>query len=141
MKSALFLPMAFYVFFLAAVAVRMFFARVSAVRSGQVKTKYYRAQVGETPPEYLNVIGRHYDNQFQVPILYLVTCLCHMLVGKADELTLVLAWLFVGSRLAHSWIMLGRNNVLYRAGMFAVGWLLIVLMWIQLTYFVLAQAS
>lgn len=132
MKNELLFPMALYVFFMGVIAAYMFLGRVNAVRKGVVKAKFYRAQIGEAPPEAIVVVGRHYDNQFQVPLLFLITCLAHMQVGQANGLTIALAWLFVVSRFLHSMVMLGKNNVLFRSAAFALGWLTIVAMWAQL---------
>lgn len=65
MKNELLFPMALYVFFMGVIAAYMFLGRVNAVRKGVVKAKFYRAQIGETPPEAIVVVGRHYDNQFK----------------------------------------------------------------------------
>lgn len=132
MKSDLIFPMALYVFFMGGLATYMFLGRANAVRKGLVKMKFYRAQVGEAPPEAVVVVGRHYDNQFQVPILFFITCLAHMQAGQINNLTIGLAWFFVLSRFAHSLVMLGKNNVLHRAVAFALGWIAIVAMWVQL---------
>lgn len=132
MKHQLIFPMAAYVFYTFALALHMFRTRVNAVKSGTVSVKYYKSQTGPPPPERVIVIARHYDNQFQLPILFFITCLAHIVMGSANPLTLSLAWGFVLSRAWHSWILLGKNRVLKRAAVFGLGWLFIVGLWIQL---------
>ncbi|WP_366946345.1 MAPEG family protein [Nevskia sp.] len=78
------------------------------------------------------VLGRHYDNQFQVPLLFLLTCSVLMHAGVQDGLTQGLAWLFVASRLAHSWVHLRGNVVVRRLQAYALGWFTIVALWIRL---------
>lgn len=129
--------MAVYVFFMWISTVLMFKTRVRAIKTGQVPPKYYRAHIGDTPPEKVVVIGRHYDNQFQVPLLFFITCAFQMLMGQANLLTVILAWLFVVSRAIHSWVLLGRNILQQRVAAFAFGWLVILALWIQLIYFAL----
>lgn len=129
--------MAVYVFFMWISTVLMFKTRVRAIKTGQVTSKYYRAHIGDAPPEKVVVIGRHYDNQFQVPLLFFITCAFQMLMGQVNLLTVILAWLFIASRAIHSWVLLGRNILQQRVAAFAFGWLVILALWIQLIYFAL----
>lgn len=135
MKYEFIYPMSVYFLYIGLSTVHMFRVRKRAILTGAVHIKYYKSQTGDTPPENVVVVGRHYDNQFQVPMLFFITCLVHMQVGLSNSLTLVLAWLFVFSRFAHSWVLLGKNNILKRATAFGLGWLILLLMWLQLIYF------
>ncbi len=139
MTNNILTPAACYVFYMWILALHNFKTRVGAVKSGQVHPRYYKAHLGESPPERVVLVGRHYDNQFQLPILFFVTCAIHFQIAKVNDLTLILAWLFVASRFAHSWIMLGRNHVLKRVAAFAFGWLMVVGLWFQILYFAQIQ--
>lgn len=127
--------MALYVFYTFGIAALMLLSRVRSIQNGQVKIKYFRVYQGSELPDRIAVIGRHYDNQFQVPVLFLATCACFIALNKADVLSLILAWTFVITRIIHSFIHLGKNNVAQRAAAFAAGWVVIMLMWAQLMYF------
>lgn len=124
--------MAFYVVYMWALGVFMFRTRVRSVKSGQVEAKYFKVFAGDLPPDKVVVAGQHYDNQFQVPILFLVTCGLFLALDVATMRTVVLAWAFVATRLAHSWIHLGRNALMKRVAAFAAGWLVILLLWAEL---------
>jgi hypothetical protein len=137
MSKNLVFPMAFYAFYMFALAVYMFRSRVRALKSGEVSFKYFRTYSSESPTDRLLVIGRHYDNQFQVPILFFITCLAHFCVNQTNILTVILAWFFVGSRLIHSYIHLGENRIQKRAAAFCLGWLVLMAMWAQLLIFAL----
>lgn len=134
MKSDLIFPMAAYFFLMVFSTVYMFRERKKAVISGVISKKYFRAQIGEPPPENLVVIGRHYDNQFQVPVLFFITCLTLMQLGVESVLSLSLAWIFVFSRMIHSFILLGKNHILNRVTAFGLGWLALILLWLQILY-------
>jgi hypothetical protein len=55
------------------------------------------------------------------------------LITKAvDFLLLVLAWLFVLSRIAHAAIHVGPNRVRWRSPVFALGVLILATMWLKL---------
>ena len=88
-------------------------------------------------PDRLELIAQHYENMFEVPILFLITCTVFLALDEVNVVTLVLAWIFVISRGFHAWIHLGRNKVMKRAASFGVGWLALVLLWLQLTFFAL----
>lgn len=136
MKHEIIYPMAIYFLFMFFSGIYMFLARKKSVMTGEVSTKYFKAQIGTPPPENILIIGRHYDNQFQVPMLFLITCVVHLQLEQANLLTLILAWLFVFSRFIHSIILLGKNNIIKRAAAFGVGWLILFFMWLQIIYFV-----
>lgn len=136
MKNDLIYPMAFYVFAMWALAVTMFLSRVRAIQENKAMYKYFRTFMGEGPSERVMVIGRHYDNQFQVPILFLITGTLHYSLGMVNLATVILAWIFVLSRAGHSWVHLGKNKLQDRVRFFALGWMAVLLLWIQLIYFV-----
>ena len=60
--------MAFYAFFIWALGVYMFRTRVRALKTGEVDAKYFKVYTGQPPSERTILVGRHYDNQFQVPL-------------------------------------------------------------------------
>jgi hypothetical protein len=136
--TSLLYPMAFYVFYVAALGGYMAYCRVIAVRGGKVKIKYFRTYQSDSPetapPERLVIVGRHYDNQFQLPLFFLIGCLTAMVVGRATSLTTAFAWSFVASRLAHSFVHLGSNNILSRLATFVVGWGFVCAIWTQVVW-------
>ncbi len=144
MKQQIIFPMLAYVLYMGCLSIYMFTARLNAIRGGKVSIKYFKTYSNPDvapPPERAVVIARHYDNQFQVPILFLMACTLHFSIGMIDTLTLILAWAFVASRAFHGWVHLGSNNVIKRATAFGVGWLLLILIWIQLGYFAIKMTE
>lgn len=137
MKHQLIYPMAVYVFYMWLLALYGFRIRLRSITTGQVPIKFYKAFAGAVLPERLQVVGRHYDNQFQVPILFLITCGIHMTMGMSNYITLVLAWIFVAARFLHAWIHLGSNRLQTRVVAFMVSWAAVVMLWVQLVYFAL----
>lgn len=132
-KFQLIYPMAFYVFYIFALAVYMFMARLQVLKNRQVSMNYFKTYSGEAgPQDQALVAARHFDNQFQVPVLFLLTCAVHCALDQATYMTLALAWLFVATRIVHSWIHLGANNVRRRAAVYGLGWLVVLAMWIEL---------
>jgi hypothetical protein len=113
----------------------MFITRARAVKNSQVSLGYFRTYSGVGLPDKVIAVGRHFDNQFQVPMLFLITISSHLTINLANNFTLILSWAFVISRCFHSYIHLGSNNVKLRVIAYAIGWFFILLLWIQLLSF------
>lgn len=138
MKFQLIFPMVAYVFYIGGLNLYLMKTRFKAVLSKKLSRAYYKSfNTGEVQPENVAVAGRHLDNQYQVPMLFLFACATHISIGLADGVTLSLAWLFVATRLLHSFIHLGENHIYKRIGAFAAGWLMVMGLWGQLAYFAL----
>ena len=126
-------PMAAMVLLTAVVLVRMYRARVAAVRSGQIEIDYFRLHQGAREPESSAKFSRHFINLFEVPTLFYVACLAAMIAGVTTPLMTGLAWAYVVVRLAHAYIHLGANRLRFRRNAFAIGWLVLLAMWGTLT--------
>ncbi|NNE06332.1 MAG: hypothetical protein HKN15_11475, partial [Xanthomonadales bacterium] len=73
---------------------------------------------------------------FQVPVLFMIGCVAHMVVGQANLWTVALAWLFVASRGWHAIEHLGSNSLKRRPFIFLFGVVVVLLMYLQLCWFV-----
>ena len=81
-------------------------------------------------PERPTQIANCFSNQFEIPVLFYVLVILAWITRQADLLFVVMAWIFVLSRLAHAYIHTTSNHVPTRFRVFAVGVLLLLLMWI-----------
>ena len=107
-------------------------SRLAAIRSGDVSIRYYRRyNEGEQTPR-LQVIGRHAQNHFEVPVLFYIVILFLYVTNAVTPVTVALAWLYFASRCVHSFIHLGSNNVTHRFIAFAVSGLVLISLWILL---------
>jgi len=129
----LFLPMFFYVVYIVLLGILNFLTRKDHARKREVSLGYFRTYTGAAPDRVL-VVGRHFDNQFQIPLLFFITCLATQFYGASGPVAVALAWLFIASRLVHSFIHLGSNNVLYRATAYMVGVILVLTLWVHLFF-------
>lgn len=87
----------------------------------------------DTPwPPYARQVANCYRNQFELPVIFYVLCLIAFAISKVDSLTLVLAWAFVVTRYIHAFIHTTSNVVMFRGGVFILGFLIIgiMLVWI-----------
>jgi hypothetical protein len=71
-------------------------------------------------------------NQFELPVLFYAVTAFSLIVAAADFLMVVLAWLFVLTRILHAAIHIGPNKVRWRSPMFALGVLILAIMWVKL---------
>jgi hypothetical protein len=77
-------------------------------------------------------------NQFELPVLFYAVAAFALILKGADTLMIVLAWLFVLTRLLHAAIHIGPNKVRWRSPAFALGLLIVAIMWIKLLLHVLS---
>jgi hypothetical protein len=79
-------------------------------------------------PDEARKVANCYANQFELPVIFYVLCLIALMTGKADFLMVVLAWIFVASRIVHALIHTGLNIVPQRGAALAVGMLVLMIM-------------
>ena len=130
-------PMSAMVLLTMIVLVKLFRARVAAVRSGQIDVTYYRLYQGALEPEQQQKFTRHFINLFEAPTLFYVACLAAMVAGVGGIVMLVLAWAYVVARYLHAFIHLGGNRLRKRMTIYFVSWLILAAMW---TYLVVCVA-
>jgi hypothetical protein len=110
------------------VLTRMGQGRVRAVRSGQVKRSEIdtKSAYSETVQKFAN----NYLSQFELPVLFYVVLLFALAIGLVDGVLIGLAWAFVVSRLAHSFVHTGSNRIATRFKIFVAGLVFLVGMWV-----------
>jgi hypothetical protein len=79
-------------------------------------------------PEDARKVANCYRNQFELPVIFYALCLITIMVNAASLLTALLAWFFVLLRIAHAYIHCTSNRVPRRGLVFALGFLMLVLM-------------
>ncbi len=115
-----------------AVAGYLFKLRIDAVRTGQVKLGSFRLNNStDIPPKMLQA-SRNYTNLFEVPTLFYSAGILALVLHVNTSSMALLSWIFVASRIAHSWIHVTNNNVIHRLQAFMVGNICVVLMWLNL---------
>ncbi|HWB45378.1 MAG TPA: MAPEG family protein [Hyphomicrobiaceae bacterium] len=75
-------------------------------------------------------VANCFRNQFELPVLFYVLVLLVLVTRMSDVLLVVLAWVFVLSRVVHAYIHTGSNDVRLRGGVYGVGALALIVMWI-----------
>lgn len=107
----------------------VFFRRRRAFVDGTVRPADVAVST-ERYPEPARLAAANYANQFEAPVLFFALIMIAMEVGAVGTLMAVLAWLFVLSRVVHTFIHIGPNQLHTRAIVFSVGIACLVCMWI-----------
>lgn len=140
MKQDLILLPLFVMFLLTfAIGVWMLKLRFKAVREDGLNPGYFQLNRGAKLPDYLAKVTNHYENLFELPVLFYVVCLALYAGNKADVTYIGLAWLFVVIRYAHAYIHTTYNNLRHRRLVFLCGSLVLALMWVKLAVSVIGS--
>jgi hypothetical protein len=75
-------------------------------------------------------VGYCFANQFELPMLFYVLTILSIITHHADIVFLVLAWIFVLSRIAHAVVHTTSNNIMQRGPLFGLGMVVLLIMWI-----------
>lgn len=105
--------------------------RLISVRRRQVHPRYYVLMSGDTPPDYVQKIGRNMANLLEVPVLFYLLAVLAILFEISSQLLVDLAWLYVVLRLVHSIIHISYNNVPHRLIVFVLSVVTLMIMWFQ----------
>ena len=103
--------------------------RLRAIRHGEVDPEKIRLREPHWPPRVLQ-ISNAYHNQLELPVLFYVVVLLAFASDTLDVTLLVLSWLFVLSRLAHAYVHVTSNRLDRRTGVFGIGAIALLLMWV-----------
>jgi hypothetical protein len=107
----------------------MAMVRTGSIQRGETKIRDIALRQPAWSPKATQ-ISNCYDSQFQIPLLFYVLVILAWNTKQADLIFVVMAWIFVLSRLAHAYIHTTSNHVPTRFNIFAVGVITLFLMWI-----------
>ena len=105
--------------------------RLISVRRRQVHPRYYVLMSGDTPPDYVQKVGRNMANLLEVPVLFYLLAVLVVVFEINNQLLVDLAWLYVALRLVHSIIHISYNNVPHRFIVFVLSVVTLMIMWLQ----------
>jgi hypothetical protein len=95
--------------------------RSAAVKAGSAEAHQFRENRDE-PAESL-FVRSNLANQFELPVLFYAISMV-LFITQADNIpAVILAWIFVASRYAHSYVHVTSNNLRYRSPLFILGFL------------------
>jgi hypothetical protein len=126
--QAILLPLFVQVALTFALLFWMGFSRLGAIK--RKETKIADVALGQPNwPTRVQQIANCYHNQFQLPLLFYVLTILVIITRHADFVFVVMAWLFVLTRLLHAYIHTTSNTVRHRFNAFVVGAAILLAMW------------
>jgi hypothetical protein len=81
-------------------------------------------------PARTQQVAHCFSNQFELPVLFYLLTILEIITRHADLIFLVLAWVFVLTRLMHAVVHTTSNIVQRRGGWYAFGAVALILAWI-----------
>ncbi|EGM78150.1 hypothetical protein Rhein_1570 [Rheinheimera sp. A13L] len=108
--------------------------RFKAAKNRELPYKAFRVMDLTGANEKVITASRNFDNQFQLPVLYLFAVVFALQFGAADISLVVLGWLFAISRLVHAYVHVGANHVRLRFAVYVFGALMLLLFWLKLSF-------
>jgi hypothetical protein len=129
MVQAILIPLFVQVALVFALLFGMAALRVRDVASGAVDRRNIALREAGWPARTTQVMNS-FSNQFEVPVLFYVLVLLLIILRHADLIFVILAWLFVLSRIVQASIHVTRNEVLWRSQAFGFGVLVLFIMWV-----------
>lgn len=129
MEISLIILIPLYILYILFIGRLMFLTRMKALKEKNIKSSYLKAYQGDVP-ERLTIVKNHYENQFQVPVLFFITVLSTVLLQATSILSVILGYLFIVSRIAHSYFHLGSNQLKKRALSYTIGLIIVLMMWV-----------
>jgi hypothetical protein len=107
----------------------MAYTRRTSLSRGDLKVRDIALRQPAWPPRATQA-SNSFDSQFQIPILFYVLVILAWITKQADLLFVVMAWIFVLSRLAHAYVHTTSNHVPTRFNIYALGMVVLLIMWI-----------
>ena len=101
--------------------------RQRAFKSGKVEPQDAALDT-DIFPAHARQFANCYRNQFELPVLFYVLCLVAQITRTADLIFVILAWIFVVSRVLHAFEHTTTNVVTRRGAFFGIGLLVVIIM-------------
>lgn len=129
-STAIFWPVMAQILLIMIVYALLSRRRVAAVKAGRARVSQFRENLNE--PEESLFVRNNLENQFQLPVIFYAVTIMLAVTGGASLLAVALAWVFVLSRYAHTYIHVTTNRIAHRRPLFIVGFTALGLMWLLL---------
>jgi hypothetical protein len=129
LTQSLLAPVFLHILLTAWIGVSLGRARFKSARAKEVRREDI-ALNNKAWPDHVLKFSNNFDSQFQVPLLWYAGVGLLLITGLADQVAVALSWLFVASRLAHTFIHTGANVVINRFRAFLFGFIAVLALWL-----------
>ena len=108
----------------------MMYGRGKAIRRGETRLSDISLREPNWPARPTQ-FAYAFGNQFELPVLFYVLTILSIITRHADFLFVVLAWVFVVTRIVQALIHVTDNNVPRRGAIYGIGMLVLLIMWLS----------
>lgn len=136
--QAILLPLFAQVLLTAVLFCWMSYCRAAIMRSGEIHPREVALRQPNWPPRVLQIANAAH-NQLETPVLFYVLTILAIITRQADLVFVVMAWIYVALRLAHACVHVTTNRLALRGGVFALGFMVLMLMWLIFIVRILAR--
>jgi hypothetical protein len=112
-----------------AVWVRLFFLRIGEMRRLRIHPQSVATSTQAAQKFVDTRAADNFRNLFELPVLFYAALGVAFALHANDVVTLVLAWMFVALRIAHSAIQCSYNRVMHRFGVYFASGVTLWLLW------------
>lgn len=131
-QTAIFLPAAVLALWTLLVLGLVPLRRFRAVGQRKATAEDFRFGESINVPGDVSIPNRAWMNLLEAPILFYVGCIIWFSIERVDQTALIIAWTYVGLRIAHTLIHVTYNNVLHRLVAFALSSFTLIAFWVLL---------
>ena len=110
----------------------LYMATVYVVKKN-VRLSQFRIYEGEFP-DRLRSARQHYQNMFEIPILFYLLCLLNIFFNNYTQIDILLAWGFVIFRVIHFFLRIQNQknvNIIPRTIVFVISLVFLTIAWIK----------
>ena len=136
---AVLLPLFAQVLLTFGLMIWMGYQRQLAYRSGATHPRDIALREPNWPKPAL-AAANSFSNQFELPVLFYVVIILAWITHKTDLIFVVLSWIFVLARIGQAYVHNTSNEVMVRGKIYAVGALVLLVMWLMLILRVILAA-
>lgn len=137
MEKLILLPVFVQIILTSVVMILMGKRRIRAAKNKEITVAAFKTMNLAGANEQVIATSRNFDNQFQMPVLYLFSVLFTLQLGVVDLGYVLLGAAFVLLRVLHTLIHIGSNKVRLRFAIFLLGCVALWLLWLRLAWQVL----
>jgi hypothetical protein len=114
--------------------------RRTALNSGAVRPSDIALREPNWPTRAQQV-ANNFHNQLELPMLFYAVVAFILITSTNSIVFVILAWVFVVSRLVHAYIHTGANDVMPRSLAMGVGAIALIAMWVIFAIRILASGA
>ena len=137
MEKLILLPVFVQVLLTSVVMILMGRRRIRAAKNKEISVAAFKTMNLTGANEQVIATSRNFDNQFQMPMLYLFSVLFTLQLGLADAVYVALGAAYVLLRIVHTAVHIGSNTVRLRFNVFLLSCAVLWVIWLRLVWQVL----